>query len=294
MSVVRLFLVVAALLAAAPSAALAAAVPATVTGSANFRSKPGGGKVLAKVKTGTKATVVCQQLGGVATTKRDGPSRIWSRVIVGGRRGWIADGLLTGSTQALTAPLCGIPAPTTPASTGIVEGNCGIVAPVTLIPPFTTPEAFISAALPGARKNRDTYDVPVSAALAQSILETGAGKIAALANNYFGMKAQPTSTPGRYRWEGNAVGCVLKKTRESEGGTLVLTVGAFRAYSTLDASILDYGARLRANPVYAPAFKYTDNPRRFLREVARRYATDPAYATKLLSLVDRYDLDQYD
>lgn len=281
-------------LAGAPSAAVAQSAQTTVAASANLRTKPGGGKVLAKLRAGTPVTITCQQVGGVAVTRRDGPSRIWSRVVAGARRGWVADGLLAGSTQALAAPLCGIPAATAPAPPGVVEGTCGITAPVVLVPPFPTPEAFIAAAVPGAQRSRDAYRVPVSVTLAQGILETGGGKIAALANNWFGLKAQPTGVRGRFRWEANAVGCVLKKTRESERGRLVLTVGAFRAYASLDQSILDHGARLATNPVYRPAFRHTDEPRRFLREVAKRYATDPAYATKLLTLVRRYELEQYD
>lgn len=281
-------------LAGAPSAALAQGAQTTVAAGANLRSAPGGGKVLAKLRPGTPVTITCQQVGGVAVTRRDGPSRLWSRVIAGSRRGWVADGLLRGSTQALAAPLCGIPAATAPAPPGVTEGTCGITAPVVLVPPFATPEAFIAAAVPGARRSRDTYRVPVSVTLAQGILETGGGKIAALANNWFGLKAQPTGVRGRYRWEANAVGCVLKKTRESERGRLVLTVGAFRAYTGLEQSILDHGARLVTNPVYRPAFRYTGEPRRFLREVARRYATDPNYAAKLLALVDRYKLERYD
>lgn len=294
--VVRLAVVALALAAvlvpAAPAAA--AAVETTVAANANLRSTPGGGKVLAKLRAGARVTVVCQQVGGVAVTRRDGPSRLWSRVVAGTRRGWVADGLLRGSTQALTAPLCGIPAATAPAPAGVTEGTCGITAPVVLVPPFATPQAFIAAAVPGARRSREIHRVPVSVTLAQGILETGGGKIAALANNWFGLKAQPTGVRGRYRWEANAVGCVLKKTREAERGRLVLTVGAFRAYTGLEQSILDHGARLTTNPVYRPAFRHTGEPRRFLREVARRYATDPNYATKLLTLVRRYDLERYD
>jgi flagellar protein FlgJ len=295
--VVRLVLAPVAFLAAlagAPHAAAAQSAQTTVAASANLRTKPGGGKALTRLRAGTPVTITCQQVGGVAVTRRDGPSRIWSRVTVNGRRGWVADGLLRGSTQALAAPLCGIPAATAPAPPGVIEGTCGITAPVVLVPPFPTPEAFIAAALPGARRSRATYRVPVSVTLAQGILETGGGKIAALANNWFGLKAQPTGVRGRYRWEANAVGCVLKKTRESERGRLVLTVGAFRAYTGLEQSILDHGARLTINPVYRPAFRHTDEPRRFLREVARRYATDPNYAAKLLALVKRYDLERYD
>lgn len=275
-------------------AASAQAATTSVASTAKLRTTAGGGKVLRTLRRGTRVTVTCQKIGGLASTPRDGTSRVWSRVIAGSRRGWVADGLLKGSEHELAAPLCGVPAATEPAEEGVTEGRCGIRAPVELIAPFARTEDFIDAALPGARTSRDTYRVPVSLTLAQGILETGGGKIAALANNYFGLKAQATDARGVYRWEDNAAGCVLKKTRESERGRLVLTIGAFRAYRTLDDSILDHGNRLATNPVYRPAFRHTDSPRRFLREVARRYATDPRYASKLISLIERYDLDEYD
>ena len=148
--------------------------------------------------------------------------------------------------------------------------------------------------LPGARESRRKTKVPVSVTLAQAILETGGGASSALGNNFFGIKARQTSTSGVFSWGPNAAGCTLVKTREAERAGLVVTVGAFRAYTDLRTSVLDHGDLLRSNPVYAPAFKYTDDPKRFLREIAKRYATDPAYAAKLLSLMDRYDLLQYD
>ena len=50
---------------------------------------------------------------------------------------------------------------------------------------------------------------------------------------------------------------------------------------------IDHGDLLRSNPVYAPAFKYTDDPKRFLREIAKRYATDPAYGSKLARTIEK-------
>ncbi len=135
--------------------------------------------------------------------------------------------------------------------------------------------------------------MPVSVTLAQAILETGGGRIAALANNYFGMKAQVAGKQ-RWSWEDIAGGCVFKKTWEVRSGRTATEIAAFRAYRTLDASILDHGRRLATNPVYRPAFAHTADARRFAREIARRYATDPAYARKLLALMDRHDLERHD
>lgn len=266
--------------------------PAVTLGKANLRTTPGGGRVVRKLRQGTAVDALCTQIGGLVVTKRDGPSRVWVKVRAGKRIGYVHDVLVNPSKGMLIAKLCA--GATTAALPGVGQGVCGITPPVVLIAPFKKPQDFIDAVLPGARESWDEDQVPVSVTLAQAILETGAGTSSALGNNYFGIKARAVGKQGQFSYGANAVGCTLVKTREAESSGLVLTVGAFRAYDELRTSVLDHGDLLRSNPVYAPAFKYTDKPKQFLREVARRYATDPDYATKLLSLVSRYNLLQYD
>jgi len=281
----------------APASDPAPAAPAdspkaTVTlAKANLRTTPGGGRVLRKLAKGTAVDALCTEVGGLVVTKRDGPSRVWVKVRAGKRTGYVHDVLVNPSTGMLIAKLC---AGATTAALPVGQGVCGIKPPVKLIPPFKTPQDFIDAVLPGARESWDADQVPVSVTLAQAILETGSGTSSALGNNYFGIKARAVGAKGQFSYGPNAAGCTLVKTREAEATGLVLTVGAFRAYEDLRTSVLDHGDLLRSNPVYAPAFKYTKQPKKFLREIAKRYATDPDYATKLLSLVSRYDLLQYD
>jgi flagellar protein FlgJ len=259
----------------------------------NLRVRPGDGRVLARLRRATRLTVGCQRTGPRAAGRR-GPSRIWDRVSrSNGTRGWVADGLLDTGTDGLVAPICNAPAALDgPVLPGARAGPCQIRAPVALLPPFPTARKLIVAALPGARASRARYRVPVAVTLAQSILETGGGRRTVRANNFFGLKAQSTTRPGLYAFGTRATGCVLTKTREAEGGRLVITIGAFRAYATLKDSILDHGERLTTNPVYRAAFAHTRQPRRFAQIIARHYATDPRYAAKLLDLIDRYDLDE--
>jgi len=257
----------------------------------NLRTRPGGGRVVARLPRATSLAVACQRIGPLAPG-RLGPSRVWDRVArTGAPDGWVADGYLDTGTDGLVAPLCNAPAPGAPALPGAASGPCAIRAPVALLPPFPTPQALIAAALPGAKASRAAYRVPVAVTLAQTILETGGGRFTA-ANNFFGLKAQATSVPGRYTFGSRSAGCVLKKTREAEREGLVTTIGAFRAYATLEESILDHGERLTVNPVYRAAFAHTERPRVFAQIIARRYATDPRYAAKLLDLIDRYDLER--
>ncbi|MBA2346779.1 MAG: glucosaminidase domain-containing protein, partial [Solirubrobacterales bacterium] len=265
----------------------------TTSRGTNVRSRPSSGsRRVARLKQGTRVRVTCQRMAQIAPG-RSGRSRIWDRVVLpGGKRAWVADGLLNTGSELLVAKICGDPGYTA-AESGATSGRCPVGTPVKLLEPFENAEELIDAALPGARASQKRYRVPVAMTLAQTILETGAGKIAAGANNYFGIKARATGARGVYAWGENASGCVLKKTREAEpDGRLVITIGAFRAYTSLENSILDHGDLLTSNPVYRGAFRYTGDARRFAREIARFYATDPKYALKLLELMKRYKLEQ--
>lgn len=286
------------LLLALPATAAAQEAPSpetkTTAPSLAMRAKPGG-KLVTRLKRGTTVTVECQRNGSLAAVP-GGASRVWARVRTAtGRRGYVSDGYLDTRTSALVAPYCGVgaagPDPTVPEAG---QGRCGPQSPFTLIPPFAGAQQFIVAVVPAAQASRAAYRVPVSVTLAQGILETGAGKVAALANNYFGLKAQVVKTGRLWEWDDLAGGCVFKKTWEVRAGRAATEIAAFRAYATIDASFLDHGRRLSTNPVYANAFKYTDDPERFAREIARRWATDPSYATKLLRLMQQYELGQYD
>ena len=87
---------------------------------------------------------------------------------------------------------------------------------------------------------------------------------------------------------------MLRKTFEEVDGKQEVQIGAFRAYTGLKDSIRDHGARLLANPVYKPAFKYTEDDNKFARTMGRHYATSSSYASQLIELMDSYKLRQYD
>jgi len=70
---------------------------------------------------------------------------------------------------------------------------------------------------------------------------------------------------------------------------------AFRAYKTIAESFVDHGSFFVENGRYAAAMVVKSDPRQFARAINRAgYATDPAYASKLIGLMDRYDLYRYD
>lgn len=263
------------------------------TGKVSARTTPGG-KVLGKLRGGRTIRISCQ-VNGPAANGRGGRSAIWDRITYGKRRAYVADAVVdTGGTAQLAAPYCGTKAPTAPVTPGATSGACSITSPVALEDPFTSHSAFLKAAIPGAQASDRETQVPAAVTLAQAILESGWGQFSAGGNNYFGIKAQATKTPGIYDWGTLGRGCVLRKTQEEVGGRLQYEIAAFRAYKGLKDSIRDHGVRLRSNPVYAKAFDHVDDDARFAKEMGRYYATDSGYARKLIDLIEKYDLERYD
>jgi len=131
--------------------------------------------------------------------------------------------------------------------------------------------------------------VPTSITLAQAILESDWGRsaLAQDADNYFGMKVAGTL--------GND-GVVWMPTSEYDAsGNLYTTTSAFRAYKSLADSVADHDGLLSTASRYAPAMQVSDDPRQFAARIAQEgYATDPSYGDKLVALMDRYNLYQFD
>jgi flagellum-specific peptidoglycan hydrolase FlgJ len=152
----------------------------------------------------------------------------------------------------------------------------------------TPQEQFIGSIAEAAVESADATGVPASVTIAQAILETywGSSRLAREANNYFGIKAQTRS---------GSAGSISFDVWEVIGGRNVMQSQAFRAYKTIAESFVDHGLFFIENSRYAAAMGARNDPRQFAREVNRAgYATDPAYAAKLIGLMDRYDLYRYD
>ncbi|WP_194291398.1 glucosaminidase domain-containing protein [Cumulibacter manganitolerans] len=154
----------------------------------------------------------------------------------------------------------------------------------------TDPTAFIEYAVVPAQEGMDEYDVPASVALAQAIVESHWAKseLTVKGRNYFGIKCSGDSP--------YATGCMDKVTQEcTDDGACHNQVASFRTYGSAEDSFRDHGHFLATNSRYETAFEHVDDPDRFAKEVAKAgYATDPAYADKLIELMQQYDLYQYD
>jgi flagellum-specific peptidoglycan hydrolase FlgJ/LysM repeat protein len=132
--------------------------------------------------------------------------------------------------------------------------------------------------------------VPSSITLAQGILESAAGtsELAKQANNHFGIKCG-----------GNWNGKTFYKQDDDRDEKGNLKESCFRKYESVEESFLDHGQFLR-DPKKATRYGYLFNlDRTDYKSWARGlqaagYATAPDYATKLIDLIERYKLFQYD
>ena len=152
----------------------------------------------------------------------------------------------------------------------------------------TPQEQFIASIAEAAVESADETGVPASVTIAQAILESywGSSRLAREANNYFGIKAQT---------RGGIGGLGLVRRVGSDRRAQRDAVQAFRAYNSIAESFVDHGRFFLENGRYAAAMAAQDDAQQFAREINRAgYATDPAYASKLIGLMDRYDLYRYD
>ena len=147
-----------------------------------------------------------------------------------------------------------------------------------------TPNEFVEFIAPYAQASEQETGIPASITIAQAALETGWGRSARRAqNNLFGIKGS-----------GNA-GSARLWTREYVRGRWVRVRASFAAYTSFRESVIAHGRLISERPTYARAMEVVNDPRAFARALQRAgYATDPGYASKLLSIVDARDLTRYD
>jgi hypothetical protein len=150
-------------------------------------------------------------------------------------------------------------------------------------------QAFLDAAAQAAMTASARTGVPASVTVAQAILESDWGRsaLAQSAGNYFGIKALGGLGNDGVVW-------MTTGEYDAEGQTYE-TMSPFRAYRSLADSLVDHDLMLSNGKRYALAMQAAHDPRAFAMLLADAgYATDPAYADKLISLMDRYDLYRLD
>ena len=123
------------------------------------------------------------------------------------------------------------------------------------------------------------YGIPASITLAQGILESGAGRgdLTKKANNHFGIKC--------HDWTGDRVYHDDDELQE-----------CFRKYKDPKYSFRDHSLFLTERSRYQDLFKLKKHDYKGWARGLKKagYATDPRYPDKLISIIERYNLRQYD
>lgn len=139
---------------------------------------------------------------------------------------------------------------------------------------------FVTQILPHAQKAAAALGVPPQLLAAQAALESGWGRReirnadGSASHNLFGIKADAS-------WKGARTSVA---THEYDNGVKRGETADFRSYASLDEAFADYVSFLQSNPRYAQALQQRDGSG-FAHGLQRAgYATDPAYASKLLRI----------
>ena len=131
-----------------------------------------------------------------------------------------------------------------------------------------------------AVEQMEKHGIPASITLAQGLLESGAGKseLARKSNNHFGIKADKS-------WNGKSVSSM-------DNGRLC----KFRKYKEVRDSYEDHSKFLAGKERYAGLFRLKRTDYKGWAKGLRKagYAEDRQYPQKLISLIERYNLQQYD
>ncbi|PVX52173.1 flagellum-specific peptidoglycan hydrolase FlgJ [Balneicella halophila] len=154
-----------------------------------------------------------------------------------------------------------------------------LLLPVLAFAQRQTPEQYASQYKNMAIREMQRTGIPASITLAQGILESASGnsRLAKKGNNHFGIKC--------HNWTG-------RRIFEDDD----LRNECFRKYRTADESFIDHSDFLTGKKRYAPLFSLHPKDYRSWAKGLKKagYATAPDYAHRLISLIERYSLHQYD
>jgi len=138
---------------------------------------------------------------------------------------------------------------------------------------------YVKKYAPAATKNMRFFKIPASITLAQGILESGYGEgtLAKKANNHFGIKCHK-------EWKGKSI------THDDDEKD-----ECFRSYKNPLRSYRDHSLFLVDRDRYSSLFTLNrkDYKGWAVGLKAAGYATDPKYADKLISLIERFNLTRF-
>ncbi|MGF6769785.1 flagellar protein FlgJ [Paraburkholderia sp. GAS199] len=166
----------------------------------------------------------------------------------------------------------------------------GYSANSALTPPLkgdgTSPkvDAFVDKLAAPAQAASAATGIPARFIIGQAALESGWGKSeikkadGSTSHNVFGIKATGD-------WTGKTVSTV---TTEYINGKPQRVVEKFRAYDSYQEAMTDYASLLKGNPRYAQVINSSHDVNGFATGMQRAgYATDPHYARKLMSIMQK-------
>ncbi|WNO61830.1 flagellar assembly peptidoglycan hydrolase FlgJ [Rheinheimera sp. MMS21-TC3] len=152
-----------------------------------------------------------------------------------------------------------------------------------------SPADFVKALLPAAKQTAKVLGLDPMALIAQAALETGWGQRmiqgvnGEQSFNFFGIKANNG-------WQGKTA---LVNTLEYRQGVAQKEQASFRSYSSPEQSLEDYSQFIRNNPRYQQALQATQDTEQYFTELqAAGYATDPAYAQKIMAVYQSPTIEQ--
>ncbi len=146
--------------------------------------------------------------------------------------------------------------------------------------PISDTEEYIETFAEIAQYEMRAFGIPASITLAQGILESGSGRgeLTLKTNNHFGIKCH-TGWQGEFDYHDD----------DARGE-------CFRKYNHPMFSFRDHSIFLSSRSRYAFLFNYRRNDYKKWAHGLRQagYATDRHYPQKLIALIERYNLHEYD
>lgn len=156
---------------------------------------------------------------------------------------------------------------------------------------MTTGSLYLDSIKVGAIRGWIEERIPASLTGAQAALESGWGTSSlarAPYNNQFGIKASED-------WTGRVVNM---PTKEYLNGAWVAVNADFRAYDDINDSVADHAKFFTSTEWrktnYAAVIGETDYKKACYAVKAAGYATDPDYASKLINIIEKYKLYEWD
>lgn len=155
-----------------------------------------------------------------------------------------------------------------PASGQDVQALAGILKGERLKPR----SSFLKGMLPAALAIQARYGLPAPVILAQAALESNWGHAAIGTYNVFGIKGS------------GSLGSLPVRTHEFVRGRRIAVDAPFAHYASYEEAFEAY-ARTLQRPVFKHALAEKHDPVRFARALQGTYATDPHYASRLISVM---------